>query len=110
MIDERESAGKVLPSADLKSYSEAVAIGQLVEMMMQNQQSIGELTADVRNIVARVNDHGNRLDKINDKIDRINYTVIFISVLLLISAALGGFFLDAFWNDIREIFALVSTR
>ncbi len=103
MEDYRKTPIKTLAPNNLRSNWEAVTTTHLIEMMMENQKSIGELKASVENIMRQTKDHGR-------KMDRVQYRVNFIVTPLLIAIAVLGFFLDNFWDDIRKISELLTTR
>ena len=88
-----ESPPKSFPEVPPSSYAQSVGIGHVVESMMQMQQSIGELKANV--------DHLTRAsDKQSGKLDRISHVIFAAGVVLAIVLSVGGFFMNKIWDGV----------
>ncbi len=94
---ERETTPRELPSVPPPSYADSVGTMHLVETMMQIQKSIGELTADVRNMKATLDSHGK-------KIDRISHIIFAAAAVVTVLVAIVGFIANqTSWDDIRGL-------
>lgn len=87
-----QSFAEVPPSG----YAQSVGIGHVVELMMQMQQSIGELKANVSHLKAAS-------DKQSSKLDRISHIIFASGVVLAIVLGVGGFFLNKIWDGVFSL-------
>jgi hypothetical protein len=70
--------------------------------MMQMQQSIGELKADVKHLTSASDKHGGKLD-------RISHIVFAAGVVLTIVLAIGGFFMNKIWDGVFTLLTASQT-
>ena len=90
---ERESAPARLAETPPPPYGQTVGVLHLVESMMQMQQAIGELKANVAHLAEASS-------KQTTKLDRISHIVFASGVVLAIVLAIGGFFLNKIWDGV----------
>jgi hypothetical protein len=78
------------------TYQQAVGAGWLTEAVMQMQQSIGELKAEVKHLTTASEKHGTKLD-------RISHVIFAAGVVLTIFLAVSGFFLNKIWDALLAL-------
>jgi hypothetical protein len=89
----RETVPMQFPEVPPPAYGQTIGILHLVESMMQMQQAIGELKANVIHLKDASN-------KQTAKLDRISHIIFAAGVVLAIVLAIGGFFLNKIWDGV----------
>jgi hypothetical protein len=92
----RETGRETVPTQfpDVKPpYDQTIGVLHLVESMMQMQQAVGELKANVVHLK-------DASDRQTAKLDRISHIIFAAGVVLAIVLAIGGFFLNKIWDGV----------
>jgi hypothetical protein len=97
-----EAPPQSFPEVPPSAYAHSVGIGNVIESMMQMQQSIGELKSDVRHLA-------NASESQSKKLDRISHIIFASGVVLVIVLAVGGFFLNKIWDGVFNLMAQTQT-